>query len=385
MNERTLLENLTKWRRDLHRIPEAGFCEHNTRAYLVNILETLRPDSLQTLAVTGIKCVFNGQNEARAVAFRADMDALCIRENSGVDFLSRNEGFMHACGHDGHMAMALATAHSAAELRDAGSLPATVVLLFQPGEESVGGGLRMVEEGALDNPHVDYIFGCHMMPDKPIGVVSTCPGPMMASTTELDIEFTGRSAHGAMPHLGGDAIAALTAFYTAAQTAISRRIDPTRMALFTVGKVAAGDRRNIIAETAKLEGIMRALDNETALALRAVIEDALAASGAAFGVAAGLTAPAHYPAVVNDAFCANEIASLAGESFVAQKPLTIAEDFSEYLLRRPGAYFFVGCGDAAHTSPIHSACFNFDEAALLAGAKLQRKILDRFTRLAGGN
>ncbi|MGI5898967.1 MAG: M20 metallopeptidase family protein [Christensenellales bacterium] len=382
MRDAELLEKLTKWRRDLHQIPEAALCEEKTSRYILSELKPLKPDKLETMAGTGIRCVFYGKNRERSIAFRADMDALSVQEETGAPFKSQHESFMHACGHDGHMAMALATAQYAAALRDEGSLPVNAVILFQPAEESVGGALPMIESGALNDPDITYVFGCHMMPDKPLGKISLKSGAMMASTCELDIEFTGSSAHGAMPHSGNDAIAAFASFYSMAQTAISRLMSPTESALFSVGKVTAGDRRNIIAEKVVAEGIARAFSPESAQKLEEIIAECAEKAASVYGVKARFIPRMRYPATVNDDFCAREVMGLAGESFVPQEQLMIAEDFSHFLERVPGAYFYVGCGDEAHNHSLHSSRFNFDERALLTGALLQRKILRHFAEIA---
>ncbi len=382
MRDAELLEKLTKWRRDLHKIPEPAFCEEKTSRYIIKELEPLKPDKLETMAKTGIRCVFYGKNRGKSVAFRADMDALSVKEETGASFSSQHEGFMHACGHDGHMAMALATAHYAAYLRDEGRLPVNAVIFFQPAEESVGGALPMIKSGALKNPDITYIFGCHMMPDKPLGKVSLKSGAIMASTCELNIEFTGRSAHGAMPHIGSDAIAAFASFYAMAQTAITRLTLPTEPALFTIGKVTAGDRRNIIAEKVLAEGIARTFSPDGAKKLEEIIANCAEKAASIYGVKARFIPMMRYPATVNDDFSAQEIIRLAGQSYLPQEPLMIAEDFSHFLERVPGAYFYVGCGDEGHNHPLHSSRFNFDERALLEGALIQRKILCRFADIA---
>ena len=381
MNDTELLSLLTKWRRDLHQIPEPAFEEVKTGEYIMEELARLAPDKLLRLARTGIKCVFYGNDRARSIAFRADMDALSIAEETGAEFASTHDGFMHACGHDGHLAMALATAHYAASLKSMGKLAANVVIFFQPAEESVGGALPMIEDGALEDPNISYVFGCHMMPDKPLGKIALKPGAMMASTCELDVEFFGKSAHGALPHLGFDVIAAVTSFYQAVQSAISRLIPPTEPALFSVGKITAGDRRNIICDHALVEGIARAFSPGTAAQLEEIITDCAQKTAAIYGCTAKFIPKMRYPATINDEFCANEVIKLATGSYVPQEPLMIAEDFSHFLNRVPGAYFYVGCGDENHAHPLHSSKFGFDERALLTGALLQQRILDHFSAI----
>ncbi|MDO5378919.1 MAG: amidohydrolase, partial [Clostridia bacterium] len=204
---RGYLPRLETHRRALHQIPELGYREQKTHDYIMRHLQALAPDDLRVFAQTGVRAVFRGSGEGRTVAFRADMDALPVDEATGCAFASRHAGCMHACGHDGHMANLLTFAEWVAEHRDA--LKDYVVLLFQPAEETVGGAKRMIDEGALDDPHVDVVYGMHMMPDVPKGKIACCAGPIMAQTSEIDFVIHGRSAHGATPHLGVDAITAM--------------------------------------------------------------------------------------------------------------------------------------------------------------------------------
>lgn len=182
-------------RRALHHIPELGYEEHETHAYLMEHLRALAPDDLKTFARTGIRAVFRGDGTGRVIAFRSDIDALPIQEATGRDYASCHSGKMHACGHDGHMANLLTFAQWLSEHRE--KLHDDVVLLFQPAEETTGGARNMIEEGALEDPHVEVVYGMHMMPDVPLGKVSTCAGPMMAQTCEMDFIIRGLAAHGA--------------------------------------------------------------------------------------------------------------------------------------------------------------------------------------------
>ena len=216
-------------RRALHQIPEVGYEEHETYAYLMEQLRALAPDDLKTYAETGIRAVFRGDGTGRVIAFRSDIDALPISEKTGCAFASRHPGKMHACGHDGHMANLLTFAQWLSEHR--ASLCDDVVLLFQPAEETIGGAKNMIEEGALENPHVEVVYGMHMMPDVPIGRISACAGPMMAQTCEMDIVIHGLASHGAMPHLGRDAVMAMAHLLTLLQTTVARSIDPAQPAL----------------------------------------------------------------------------------------------------------------------------------------------------------
>ena len=365
---RVYLDQLRAHRRALHRIPELGESEFKTQAYLMKALEALKPDDLRVFADTGIRAVFRGNGHGRVIAFRSDIDALPVTEQTACSYASEHPGFMHACGHDGHMANLLVLAQWLSEHRM--SLVDDVVLLFQPAEETVGGAKRMVDEGALENPHVDAIYGMHMMPDVPKGKISTCAGPMMAQTCEMDFVILGKSAHGATPHLGIDAITAMGHLITLFQTTVARCVDPCKQALLTIGKVSAGTQRNIIANEAKMEGIVRTLSNQVYDGLEARIRADLTAVEAAFGVTTEFIKRVYYPCVENDPVEFERVKALLGDVFMQEKPRMTAEDFSFYQLSVPGVFVFCGCMDETHTARLHASTFDFNEEALLPGLAL---------------
>jgi amidohydrolase len=214
-----LLEYATDMRRALHRTPERGLEEQDSQRFILKQLNAIGIDA-EAIAGTGVKAVLRGSKPGPVTALRADMDALNVCEKTGCDFASEREGWMHACGHDGHMAALLATARLLKENLE--QVSGTVVLLFQPCEELVKGARMLMEAGALDSPAVDRVFAFHLMPHLPEGTIGVVPGPVMAAACEFSIDVTGRSAHGAMPHLAVDAIAAAAAFVTGAQAVISR-------------------------------------------------------------------------------------------------------------------------------------------------------------------
>lgn len=365
---RVYLDQLKEHRRALHRIPEVGESEYKTQTYLMRQLEKNRPDDLRVFADTGIRAVFKGNGQGRVVAFRSDIDALPVTEETGCSYASEHPGYMHACGHDGHMANLLVFAQWLSEHRDV--LVDDVVLLFQPAEETVGGADRMVREGALENPHVDVIYGMHMMPDVPKGKISTCAGPLMAQTCEMDFIIHGKSAHGATPHLGTDVITAMGHLLTLFQTTVARCVDPCKQALLTIGKVSAGTQRNIIANQAKLEGIVRTLSNQVYENLEERIRADLQGIDAAFGVQTEFIKRVYYPCVENDPAEFERVKAILGDTFVQEKPRMTAEDFSFYQLSVPGVFVFCGCMDEMHHAPLHASTFDFDEEALLPGLAL---------------
>ena len=356
-------ETIREHRRALHKIPEIGFSEHKTHQYLMEQLKLLKPDEIKVYAGTGIRAVFRGNGQGRVLGFRSDIDALPVKEETGREFASEHEGFMHACGHDGHMAPLLTFAKWVSDHRD--KLVDDVVLLFQPAEETTGGAKPMVEQGALRDPDVEVIYGMHVMPDVPKGKVATCAGPLMAQTCELDIIISGQSAHGATPHLGRDAVTAMGHLITLLQTSVARCIDPCQQALVTIGKVQAGTQRNIIANKAVLEGIIRTYSNEVYATLEERIRDDLKAVEAAFGVKTEMIKRVFYPCVNNDAAEFERVRALLGDRYKQAMPKMTAEDFSYYQLSVPGVFVFCGCMDETHTAPLHAPTFDFDEEAMI--------------------
>ena len=363
-----LLERLKLHRRALHRIPEVGYNEKKTQAYIMDQLMKLQPDDLRVFAETGVRAVFRGNGSGRVIAFRSDIDALPVAEQTGVCFASEHHGFMHACGHDGHMGNLLVFAEIISKLRE--RLIDDVVLLFQPAEETIGGAKRMIDEGALEDPHVDVVYGMHLMPDVPKGKIACCEGPIMAQTCEMDFVIHGRSAHGATPHLGVDAITAMAHLLTLFQTTVARCVDPCQQALITIGKVQAGTQRNILANEARMEGIVRTFSNQVYDALEQRIRNDIKGIEAAFGVEIEFIKRVFYPCVENDHAEFERVRSAAGERFIPAKPRMTAEDFSYYQLSVPGVFAFCGCMDEAHTSPLHASTFDFDEAALIPALEL---------------
>ena len=228
----------------------------------------------------------------------------------------------------------------------------------------------MIDEGALENPHVDVIYGMHMMPDIPKGVISSCAGPIMAQTCEMDFVIHGKSAHGATPHLGRDAITAMGHLLTLFQTTVARSVDPCQQALITIGKVQAGQQRNILAARAEMEGIVRTFSNKVYEGLEERIRADLAGLEAAFDVNTEFIKRVYYPCVENDPAEFERIKTILGDRFEQAKPRMTAEDFSYYQLSVPGVFVFCGCMDESHKAPLHASTFDFDEEALVPGLAL---------------
>ena len=368
-------EEVTRIRRDLHRIPEIGYQERKTQAYIISYLLHLSPDRIEKIALTGVKAVFLAPGAQRTTAFRADIDGLALHENNpNLEFASTHEGRMHACGHDGHTATLLTFARLISENRE--QLRENVVLLFQPAEEHIGGAKRMVEEGALEDPPVDRIFGMHLWPDIPQGHIGFREGPMMAQTCEFDLTIRGKSAHGASPHKGIDAIVVAAEIISFMQTVVSRCIDPYEKALITVGKIQGGEARNIIADTVVMNGTIRSFKNSVHEAVKEHIRDILEGMKRSTGIGYDFTEVMHYPVLENPpAMCAMLSLLTEFEGIVVVDEIMAAEDFAFYQQYVPGMFFLLGIGSERGCKPLHNVSFDFDEKALLGGVEVYRRIL----------
>ena len=370
-----LLPLVTRLRRDLHRIPETGYEEFETQKYIMAYLSGLSPDYLAPIASTGVKAVFYcGVPDAMTTGFRADIDGLALCEENDLEFVSTHPGRMHACGHDGHTATLLTFATLVAQNRD--RLKENVVLLFQPAEEHIGGAKRVIAEGGLENPRVDRIFGLHVWPDVPFGTIGVKEGPLMAQTCEFDIVVHGKSAHGASPHKGVDAIVAAAEIITALQTIVTRSVDPYEKALLTVGKIEGGVARNIIADKVVMNGTVRSFKNDVHERIKSRINDILSGMEKVCQVKCDFSEMMHYPVLSNPRELTDLVLSLTEhEGVMIMDEILAAEDFAFYQQQIPGMFFFVGIGKPDHKMRLHSPVFNFDESALLNGVEVYRRIV----------
>lgn len=355
-------------RRALHKIPEKGLQEYKTQQFLLNELAQTHPDKLETLAGTGIKAVYYAPNAERTVAFRADIDALALHEETGVPFASEHEGMMHACGHDGHMTALLLLA----KLIDAhrAEQKHNLVLLFQPGEEFFGGAAYMVRDGALHDPEVDEIYGMHVCPELPIGTLSFCEGAAMARSVGLDITVHGVSAHGARPEEGKDAIVAAAQLILMLQTIISRNVAARDEAVLTIGSVHGGKMRNIVCDEVALLLTLRTYTDEVCDRILARIEEQLSGLETAFGVRCTMTKTQDYPAVYNAPHLVEHVRRIVENDVVTLPPRMISEDFSFYQKEVPGVFFHVGVSEGQEGLALHNSRFFYREEALLYGVEV---------------
>lgn len=373
MDREVLYEYVKTIRRKLHRMPELEFDLPKTSAFIHQELLSLGYDPIPA-ARCGWIAVQHGRQEA-AVAFRADMDALPVTEQTGIPFASNHPGRMHACGHDGHMALLLGFAR---ELRSKGTPDQTVVLIFQPAEEGPGGAKIIMESGILKTLNVQRIYGFHLYPGLPEGKFGLAKGPFMARNGEFDIRIEGRSSHAGQPHLGIDALAAGAALVSDIQSIGSRNIDPLSPFVVNIGTFHSGEARNIVAGRADLTGTIRCYDKATYQTIRERLRAMAEGLSRSYGVGAALEIRDYYPEVYNDPELTGEIMSLLGEEeYEILQPLMLAEDFSFYQEQIPGVFVFLGTGseEKGFVHSLHSASFNFDERVLLMGIDLYFKLL----------
>jgi len=363
-------DKIVSLRRDIHREPELGFDTEKTAEKVLAALEGLPLDTETGVAKNGIVATLEGEEDGPTVALRADMDALPILEDTGLHFASETEGKMHACGHDGHTSMLVGAAHTLSGMRD--RLGGTVKFIFQPAEEGGGGGKVMVEEGVADD--VSSIFALHLWPGLPFGKVATKAGPIMAAADAFEMEVKATGSHGAMPHLGSDAISIAAQVVTALQTIVSREVDPVEPAVLTVGEIGAGTAFNVIPDRAHLGGTVRTLNADLRQNMPRRMEEL--ARGIAKGMRGDidLAYTFSYPVTVNNEAAANLALDVAEDLFGGESVLELpspsmgAEDFSYFLESMPGAFIWLGIGEDA--SGLHTPKFAFDEDILPRGSAL---------------
>ena len=380
---------LLEWRRHLHAHPELSNREVETAKYVAERLRSFGLEPRTGIAKTGVVALIRGAKPGPVVALRADMDGLPVREETDLPFASKASGeyegqkvgVMHACGHDTHMAILLATARVLTQMRD--KLPGSVKLIFQPAEEGVpasespAGAQAMVEQGVLDDPKVDAIFGLHVFANVPTGQLTYRSGPFMAAADSFEIIVRGRQTHGAAPWNGVDPIVVGSQIVSALQTIVSRHLNITRLpAIVTVGQFQSGVRNNIIPDSARLVGTIRTFDEGMQKEIHARVTKIAESIAAAAGATAEVTINRGYPVTSNDpALTARMLPTLervAPGKVVESELITGAEDFTYYQRRVPGLFFFLGItppADAGRAPQNHSPRFKVDEKALLTGVR----------------
>ncbi|TGD64047.1 amidohydrolase [Tabrizicola sp. WMC-M-20] len=365
-----MLPEITEWRRDFHTHPELLFEVHRTAAKVADLLRDFGCDEVVTgIGRTGVVGVIHGKTDTagRVIGLRADMDALPIHEQTGVDYASTTRGVMHACGHDGHTAMLLGAAKYLAETRN---FDGRAVVIFQPAEEGGGGGREMVDDGMMDRFGVQEVYGMHNMPGIPLGTFAIRPGAIMAAADQFELTVTGKGGHAAKPHDCIDTTVVAAHIIVALQTIASRGVDPMKQVVVSVCTVQTDSTaHNVIPQVVKLKGTVRTMDPSVQDYVERRISEIVTGTATALGASATVNYQRGYPVTVNateNTQHAVEVAkAVSGKVDDNTAPLMGAEDFSFMLNARPGAYIFLGNGD---TAMVHHPAYNFDDNAIPFGS-----------------
>ncbi len=369
-----LFPEMVQWRRHLHMHPELSYEEHGTMSFIAQRLRSFGVETRERVGDTGVIGIIRGAKPGKTVALRADMDALPIQDEKQCEYASQVPGVMHACGHDGHTAGLLAVARYFSEHRE--QLQGEIRLIFQPAEEVCpGGALKMIEAGVLEG--VDVIYGVHLWTPIPYGQLASAPGPLMASTDEFFIDIIGKGGHGGMPHAAVDSLLIGAQLVVQLQSIVSRNVNPLQPAVLTVGTFNSGSAQNIIAETSRITGTVRAFDEDTRMLIKRRIYEVSEQLCALNGAKASIEYMMGYPTLVNHEGETERFfrvgRSVFGESQVVQTPpMMPAEDFAYYVKQVPGCFIFVGAGNEATgaTYPHHHARFDIDESSMLNAARI---------------
>ena len=371
-------KDMAEWRRHLHQYPELGRECYKTAEYVTERLKEFGITEIHSgYASSGLVAIIEGKAPGRTIGLRADMDALPIKENTGLSYSSKNEGVMHACGHDGHTAMLLGAARYLAETRN---FSGRVALIFQPDEEATGGAKAMVEEGIIDQFLIDEVYALHNIPGHDVGVMYTRSGPIMAGADSFSVEIKGKGGHAAYPHEVKDPIVAALSIAQAFQTIVSRNNIPSDDLVISITQVHSGTTDNVIPEIAYLNGTVRTFDLSVQEMVIERMEKIISGFAMSFEVDAKLNYEKGYPPTINHYDATNFAIEVAKDVCGSDQVLTSvgkemgAEDFSYMLEKRPGAYLFLGIGEAAG---LHNPNYDFNDAAAPVGASFFARLIEK--------
>ena len=383
---RALLPQLIEWRRKIHQRPELGFQEKLTAQFISQHLQAWEIEHQTGIARTGIVATITGTGSAtgKVLAIRADMDALPVQEENKVSYCSQQDGIMHACGHDGHTAIALGTAYYLQKHRQ--DFSGQVKIIFQPAEEGPGGAKPMIDEGVLKNPDVDAIIGLHLWNDLLVGTVGVRPGPFMAAVDFFNCTILGKGGHGALPHQTIDSVVVAAQIVNALQTIVARNVNPLDSAVVTIGELHAGTRMNVIADTARMSGSVRYFNGQLAEFFKQRITEIIRGICESHGANYELQYTHLYPPVINDGGMAQLVRKVAEqlvetpENIISECQIMGSEDMSFFLQEVPGCYFFLGSANPEKqlNYPHHHPRFDFDEIALAMGVEIFVRCVENF-------
>lgn len=364
-------ELLTEWRRDFHAHPELAFEEERTAALVAERLESFGIEVDRGLAKTGVVGTLKAGTGNRAIALRADMDALPMQESNDFAHASKTPGKMHGCGHDGHTTMLLGAAKYLAETKN---FDGTIYFIFQPAEEGQGGAEVMVQEGLFEKFPAEAVYGMHNWPGMPVGEFAVSPGPMMASFDVFDLVIRGQGGHGAMPHQGVDSILVATEVVGALQSIASRNTDPVDALVVSVTQIHGGDAYNVIPDEVRLAGTVRSFREEVRDSVAPAMTRIADGICAAYGATAELSYQKLYPATINSVEeteqAAAAAATLVGDVAINHNPVPSmgAEDFAFMLREKPGSYVWVGNGAGEGGCMLHNPGYDFNDEIIPLGA-----------------
>ena len=369
---------ISEWRRDLHMHPELMFDTFRTSEFVATKLREFGCDQVVTgIGRTGVVGVIRGRQSSsgKAVGLRADMDALPIREETGMEHASRTDGVMHACGHDGHTSMLLGAAKYLAETRN---FNGSVVAIFQPAEEGGAGGKEMVDDGLMERFGVDEVYGMHNMPGLPTGDFAIRSGPFLAAADTFMIGIEGKGGHAAEPHTARDTTLAASHVVVALQSIVARNMHPLRSLVLSVTSFrTSSDAHNVIPQRVALKGTVRTLDEETRDMAEKRLAEIAKSTAEAYGATAEVQYEKGYPVTINaqaqTEFAAEAAKGVAGKVDQDAGILMASEDFAFMLNARPGAFILVGNGD---TAPVHHAKYDFNDEAIPAGCSYWAEIAE---------
>ena len=371
-----LREQMTLWRLDLHAHPEFGFEEKRTAAFVAEALRSSGIDVAEGIGGTGVVGTLKRGTSNRAIALRADMDALRITEASGIAWTSGNPGTMHACGHDGHTAMLLGAAKMLAEQ---GGFDGTIRFIFQPAEEWGRGALAMLDDGLMQRFPFDEAYGLHNMPGLPVGHVETRAGALMAAEDNFEIVLTGKGGHAARPQWGREALVPACALVMDLQTIVSRRLSPADVAVVSVTELLTDGTRNALPGHATIKGDARSFRPEVSAKIEEEMRRIAEGIAIQYAVAAKVNYTREFVPLTNDRDLTAEALAAVGpfSASVASdcEPMTGSEDFARILGHVPGCFLFIGNGE--NSAPLHHPAYDFNDAALVHGAEVHAAIARR--------
>ncbi|HDR04675.1 MAG TPA: amidohydrolase [Candidatus Marinimicrobia bacterium] len=373
-------ERIIQWRRHFHQYPELGLKEYGTQKYLVQTLKKLQIPSFQDFGETGLLALIDGTLPGPLIAFRSDMDALPITELNDHPYCSRNSGLMHACGHDGHMAMLLGFLTWIKEEKKV--FPGKIAAIFQPGEEGFFGAKKMLEAGLFQVANPDAIYGIHLWNFLPAGTLSCPDGFMMAAADEFFVNIKGFGGHAAHPHTAIDPIVCAARIVDTLQSIVSREISPFSRSVLTIGKICGGTAFNVIPDEVRFEGTLRADSEESRQLMKNRFQEIIESISRAHRCKSEINYIDGYPALINHPAEAQRVRKAAFGLFAEEKIYNdvvsmAGEDFAYFLQEKPGAFIFLGSAKDENAYPHHHPRFEIDESVLRLGVELMIKIAEK--------